>query len=45
MVLAGVIAGDSTLGPHPIPMGADSLQYNNLSQEEYNVLLQAFTAV
>jgi len=42
MVLATVIMGDPTLGPHPIPMGSASLQWNNVAAEHIGMIRQFF---
>lgn len=42
MVLSNVITGDPALGPHPIPMGSASLQWNNVDQDGINFVRKAF---
>ena len=42
MVLATVMLGDPTLGPHPVPMGAASLQWNDVAPETINLIRQGF---
>lgn len=42
MVLANFFVGDGTDGPVPIHMGSDSLQYNDLTRNQYNGLKDVF---
>ncbi|KAK5049496.1 hypothetical protein LTR84_004425 [Exophiala bonariae] len=42
MVLSTVIAADPVLGPHPVPMGASSLQWNNVDVKAIDLIRQAF---
>ncbi|KAK5942013.1 hypothetical protein PMZ80_005964 [Knufia obscura] len=42
MVLANFFVGDGTDGPTPIPTGSDSLQYNDLTSDQYYALKAVF---
>ena len=42
MVLATVLLGNPALGPHPIPMGAASLQWNDVNPDTINLIRKAF---
>jgi hypothetical protein len=42
MVLATVMGGDPALGPHPIPMGSSSLQWNNVNKEFINSVRKVY---
>ncbi|KAK5322489.1 hypothetical protein LTR93_005692 [Exophiala xenobiotica] len=42
MVLSTVLLGNPDLGPHPVPMGSASLQWNNVDPKAINEIRQAF---
>lgn len=42
MVLSTVMLGNPAVGPHPIPMGADKLQWNNIEPDMIDILRLTF---
>lgn len=42
MVLATVIMGDPTLGPHPVTISSASLQWNNVDAEHIGMIRPFF---
>jgi hypothetical protein len=42
MVLATVLLGDPALGPHPVPMGASSLQWNEIHADTIDLIRGGF---
>lgn len=44
MVLSSFIVGNPALGPHPIVMGADKLEWNNIDADTISLIRIAFGA-
>jgi len=42
MVLADYLTGNPALGPHPVVMGSDALQWNGIDKDLINDLRAAF---
>lgn len=44
MVLSNYLVGNPALGPHPVVMGADKLQWNNIDIDTIHLIRQSFGA-
>lgn len=44
MVLSSFLVGNPELGPHPVVVGADKLQWNNIDPDTITLIRQTFGA-